>query len=140
MRSAGDGEAVRALLRLPGRPDQVARARRWLSDKLGRSHPLHDDCVLLASEIMTNAVVHSRTGAGGCFTLGLTLSDKRVHVSVRDEGSALPPCARATAADEVSGRGLPMLDALARRWGLVREDGMNEVWFELLAAPTGAGR
>lgn len=135
MMPAGDGLAVRAAVRLPGRPDQVARVRRWISAALGRDHPLHDDCVLLASEIVTNAVVHSRTGAGGCFTLDLAHGPQRVYVSVRDDGSAEPPCARGVAPDEPTGRGLPMLDALARRWGLIREDGVNEVWFELLAAP-----
>ncbi len=137
MESSGDGGAVRVFLRLPGRPDQVARARRWISQELGRGHPLHDDCVLLTSEIATNAVLHSRTGAGGAFTLDLSHSDKRVYVSVRDEGSAEPPCACHAAPSAANGRGLPLLEALARRWGLIREAGANEVWFELVVAPTG---
>ena len=35
-------------------------------------------------------------------------------------------------ADATGGRGLPLLEALAHRWGLVREAGANKVWFELV--------
>jgi hypothetical protein len=35
-------------------------------------------------------------------------------------------------ADATGGRGLPLLEALAHRWGLIREAGSNKVWFELV--------
>lgn len=76
------------VLRLAGSPDQVVRARRLVSMTLGRDHPLHDDCVLLTSEIATNAVIHSRSGDGGAFTVTVAYSATGVRVCVQDEGSS----------------------------------------------------
>ncbi|ACZ86094.1 ATP-binding protein [Streptosporangium roseum] len=120
------------VLRLAGSPDQVVRARRLVSMTLGRDHPLHDDCVLLTSEIATNAVVHSRSGDGGVFTVTVAYSSEAVRVCVQDAGSSNAPCVCHAPADATGGRGLPLLEALAHRWGLVREAGANKVWFELV--------
>lgn len=123
------------VLRLAGSPDQVVRARRLVSVTLGRDHPLHDDCVLLTSEIATNAIVHSRSGNGGAFTVTVACSASGVRVTVQDEGSATAPCVCRAPADATGGRGLPLVEALAHRWGLVREPGSNRVWFELVLEP-----
>ncbi len=123
------------MLHLAGSPDQVAKARRLVSTALGREHPLHDDCVLLTSEIATNAVIHSRSGEGGTFTVTVAYSAGGVRVSVQDEGSAEAPCVCHTSADATGGRGLPLIEALAHRWGFVREAGANRVWFELVLEP-----
>ncbi|WP_326821807.1 ATP-binding protein [Streptosporangium sp. NBC_01639] len=123
------------VLRLAGSPDQVARARRLVTMTLGRDHPLHDDCVLLTSEIATNAVLHSRSGDGGLFTVTVTCSAEAVRVCVQDEGSSSAPCVCRASADATGGRGLPLLEALAHRWGLVRQAGANRVWFELVLTP-----
>ncbi|MER5643130.1 ATP-binding protein [Streptosporangium sp. NPDC002524] len=125
------------VLRLAGSPDQVVRARRLVSMTLGRDHPLHDDCVLLTSEIATNAVIHSRSGEGGAFTVTVACSATGVRVSVQDEGSSETPAANRAPADATGGRGLPLLEALAHRWGVVREAGSNKVWFELVLEMTG---
>ncbi|GAA3446020.1 ATP-binding protein [Planomonospora venezuelensis] len=125
-------DSTERVLRLAGSPDQVARARRLISAILGRDHPLYDDCVLLTSEIATNAVIHSRSGDGGVFTVTVSCSPGCVRVCVQDEGSAEAPCLCHASAEDTGGRGLPLLEALAHRWGLVREAGMNKVWFELV--------
>ncbi|WP_169983256.1 MULTISPECIES: ATP-binding protein [unclassified Microbispora] len=132
MEISGDGAGNR-VARLAGGRDQVGRARRLVSAALGRDHPRHDDCVLLTSEIATNAVVHSRSGNGGTFTVTVSCLPDRVRVCVEDDGSAGPPCAGHPLPNGSSqgGRGLPLLDLLADRWGLVREGGRNEVWFEI---------
>ncbi|MFD0890108.1 ATP-binding protein [Streptosporangium algeriense] len=120
------------ILHLEGSPDQVGRARKLISAALGRDNPLHDDCVLLTSEIATNAVVHSRSGDGGMFTVTVTHWAGGVRVSVRDDGSAEVPCLCHTPADATGGRGLPLLEALSHSWGFTREAGTNLVWFELV--------
>ena len=125
-------------VRLPGTRDQVARARRMVSGALGRDHPLHDDCVLLTSEIVTNAVLHSDSGRVGAFTLTVSYTADRVRVSVRDDGSARPPCGCHADPYSPGGRGLPLLEALSRRWGVTREAGANNVWFELVLDLVGA--
>ncbi|MET8047354.1 ATP-binding protein [Streptosporangium sp. NPDC005286] len=40
-------------------PDQVRPARNFVAEILGDDHPLHDDAMLLTSELATNAVEHS---------------------------------------------------------------------------------
>src|SRR5450755_2876039 len=50
----------------PGRPDQVACARRFISRILSRC-PAAADAVLLTSELVTNTLLHTSTGAGGDF-------------------------------------------------------------------------
>ncbi|MBB5131934.1 anti-sigma regulatory factor (Ser/Thr protein kinase) [Thermocatellispora tengchongensis] len=132
------GPAVDRVFRLSGTIDQIARARRLVSAAVGRDHPLHDDCVLLTSEIATNAVLHSESGQGGEFTVSVSRTDGVVRVRVRDEGSIEPPCSCRANLYATNGRGLPLLEALARRWGVIREEGANTVWFELaldLVAP-----
>ncbi|MBP2705850.1 ATP-binding protein [Microbispora sp. RL4-1S] len=131
MEISGDGAGNR-VARLGGGRDQVGRARRLVSATLGRDHPRHDDCVLLTSEIATNAVLHSRSGAGGTFTVTVARLADRIRVCVEDGGSARPPCAgHPVAGGSTGGRGLPLLDALSDRWGLVRECGRTIVWFEI---------
>ncbi|GIH93590.1 ATP-binding protein [Planobispora siamensis] len=135
MNDSPEYDSTEWALRLEGSPDQVVQARRLVSATLGRDHPFHDDCVLLTSEVATNAVLHSRSGDGGVFVLAVSCSPWGVRVSVRDEGSAQPPLLARAAAESTGGRGLPLLDALAHRWGVVREAGTSEVWFELLPQP-----
>ncbi|WP_052424230.1 ATP-binding protein [Nonomuraea candida] len=124
----GPGDLV---VRLPGVPSQVARARELITVALGRDHPVHDDAVLLTSELATNAILHTKSGAGGSFTVTVASSETAVRVLVSDGGSEEPPCVCGTAAQSTSGRGLPLVEALSRRWGFTREDGATTVWFEL---------
>ncbi|MFI7441827.1 ATP-binding protein [Nonomuraea indica] len=122
------------LVRLPGLPSQVSRVRRLVAAALGRDHPLYDDCALLASELATNAILHSRSGAGGWFTVAVRTSGAAVRVWVADAGSEEPPCACRTGPRATGGRGLPLLEALSHRWGLSRSGGATTVWFELAHA------
>ncbi|HLU72888.1 MAG TPA: ATP-binding protein [Nonomuraea sp.] len=130
-------------IRLPGDPVAVARARSLVTSALGRGHPLHDDCALLISELATNAILHSRSGAGGTFTVRLRVSGSTtgamVLVCVEDAGSDGPPCLCGADPDATSGRGLPILEALSHRWGYTRGDGTTTVWFELLMVTVPAG-
>ncbi|MCK2218836.1 ATP-binding protein [Actinomadura sp. ATCC 31491] len=127
------------MVQLPGAPSQVAKARGIVTEALGRDHPLYDDVVLLTSELATNAVLHTRSGAGGSFTVTVTSSQSVVRVCVEDAGSDGPPCVCRTGTQSTSGRGLPLIEALSHRWGFTRENGSTTVWFELLQAGVQAG-
>jgi anti-sigma regulatory factor (Ser/Thr protein kinase) len=135
-----DGEPDDQLVvRFPGVPSQVAGARGLVKATLGRDHPLYDDCVLLTSELATNAILHSRSGDGGSFTVSVRASPAVVRVRVQDGGSSGPPCLCRTGKQSTSGRGLPLVEALSHRWGFARQGGMTAVWFELqlVALPAG---
>ncbi|MGN9780391.1 ATP-binding protein [Nonomuraea sp. ZG12] len=134
-----DPGSHRLELRFPGIPSQVARARSLVTAVLGRDHPLHDDCVLLTSELATNAILHSRSGAGGEFTVTVLAARDVVRVCVEDAGSEEPPCACRANAQSTGGRGLPLLEALSHRWGFTRGGGRTAVWFELPLVTVPAG-
>ncbi|MEV5503499.1 ATP-binding protein [Nonomuraea fuscirosea] len=127
------------VVRLRGVPSQVSRARELVTAVLGRDHPLYDDVVLLTSELATNAILHTRSGAGGSFTVTVASSETGVRVFVSDAGSDGPPCVCRTSTQSTSGRGLPLIEALSHRWGFTREAGTTTVWFELLRAHVPAG-
>ncbi|MFG1702054.1 ATP-binding protein [Nonomuraea sp. M3C6] len=136
----GDEPGARDLaVRLPGIPSQVSRARGLVTAALGRDHPLYDDVALLTSELATNAVLHTRSGSGGSFTVTVTSSETLVRVYVSDGGSDGPPCVCRTGAQSTTGRGLPLIEALSHRWGFTRQEGTTTVWFELLQGRMPAG-
>jgi anti-sigma regulatory factor (Ser/Thr protein kinase) len=126
-------------LRFPGVPSQVSGARSLVTAVLGRDHPLHDDCALLTSELATNAILHSRSGAGGSFTVAVRADGDLVRVCVQDGGSDQPPCVCRSGPESTGGRGLPLLEALSHRWGFSRQDGTTCVWFELLLVTVPSG-
>ena len=83
--------------------------------------------LLLASELVTNSVVHGPAGPG---TVGLLISVERnvLRVEVSD-GS--PHAATPKAPSEDGGLGLSFVAEMASRWGSERDDGLNVTWFEL---------
>jgi anti-anti-sigma factor len=83
---------------------------------------LVDLAVLLASELVTNAVVHARTD----LRLQVELRGERLHLAVRD-GS--PRLLRLVPADTQAqaGRGLMLVERLARAWGVHPHPGGGKV-------------
>jgi serine/threonine-protein kinase RsbW len=133
-----------------GGVDQVIAVRHWLEDLLPDC-AARADAVLLASELCTNAIVHSRSGeAGGQFSVDVDWAPALLRVVVGDQGSAkapaLPPRSGATAALGESGRGLLLVDNVADRWGTASRPHRRWVWADidwqdrggpLLSAPGG---
>ena len=85
-----------------------------------------DVAVLLASELVTNVVLHARTE----FELRVALRPDRLRVEVCDMIPA-PPTIRTPVPSDFSGRGLGLLAALAGRWGVDTGADGKSVWFEL---------
>lgn len=87
-----------------------------------------DDLRLILSELVTNAVVH---GDGPSVDLLLRADGPVVRGEVIDQGDGfeLPPLPTLHAP---GGRGLAIVGALTRTWGVER--GSTHVWFELDAA------
>jgi anti-sigma regulatory factor (Ser/Thr protein kinase) len=120
---------------IPAVPEQVRAVRVFVARVLGESHAHLDLALLLASELVTNPVLHSGSAVpGGVVTVTVSAGDDVVRVEVTDRmgdgGPVLPPAA--PAADEAEGnRGLWLVDALAARWGYQRGGGLATTWFEL---------
>ncbi|MDX3458229.1 SpoIIE family protein phosphatase [Streptomyces sp. ME02-8801-2C] len=105
----------------PGRARRLARRAlsRWgLED-------LTDSVELLVSEVVTNAVRY----ASKPITLRLLRTDV-LRCEVGDDVPQLPRLRQARATDE-GGRGLYLVNRLARRWGATRLSTGKVVWFEL---------
>jgi serine/threonine-protein kinase RsbW len=114
----------------PGRPDQVACARRFISRLLARC-PAAADAVLLTSELVTNTLLHSTTGTGGDFEVIACHGQGGIRVTVSDDGSRRGPVLHPDSTLATSGRGLALVGALAARWGHQGDDRGRTVWFEL---------
>ncbi|WP_254399065.1 SpoIIE family protein phosphatase [Streptomyces sp. AC602_WCS936] len=110
-------------------PDDTApgRARRLARRALGRwgMEDLTDSVELLVSEVVTNAVRYATKPV----TLRLLRTDV-LRCEVGDDVPQLPRLRQARATDE-GGRGLYLVNRLARRWGATRLSTGKVVWFEL---------
>ena len=90
-----------------------------------------DDAVLVASELVTNAVVHSGGSPADTIQIRAVLVRGGVSISVHDPGlSGDPPRLRDTGVMQAGGWGLRIVERLARRWGCERDPG-HRVWAEL---------
>jgi serine/threonine-protein kinase RsbW len=114
----------------PGRPDQVACARRFISRILSRC-PAAADAVLLTSELVTNTLLHTSTGAGGDFEVTARHGPGGIRVTVTDDGSRGGPVLVPDSTLATSGRGLALVGAVASRWGHQGSERGRAVWFEL---------
>lgn len=122
---------VLGTLTVPGRPEHVARARRFITRTVSAAGRIDSDAAtLLTSELVTNAIQHTRSGDGGSVTVTVTGLPDGVLVEVTDQGAAGAPSVRGElyAAD---GHGLYLVQRLARRWGYLHDPAGTTVWFHL---------
>jgi anti-sigma regulatory factor (Ser/Thr protein kinase) len=132
-------QAVLGRLTMPGRADHVSEARALVVKALGDLHPRVDDAVLMVSELVTNAIVHSNSRRpGGTVTVTVLESADGVRVEVADYGSELTtPVVRADR-NATDGHGLFLVQSLADQWGYLRGEAGTTVWFALRRARTAA--
>ncbi|CAM5423669.1 Serine/threonine protein phosphatase OS=Streptomyces alboniger OX=132473 GN=CP975_22565 PE=4 SV=1 [Streptomyces alboniger] len=104
-----------------------SRARRLARSALARwgLEDMTDAVELLVSEVVTNAVRY----ASRPITLRLLRTDV-LRCEVGDDVPQLPRLRQARATDE-GGRGLYLVNKMARRWGATRLSTGKVVWFEL---------
>lgn len=87
--------------------------------------------MLLISELVTNAVVHTGCPAVLRMLFGAGAAEAgTVRVEVAD-ASARPPRPRHADGDDTNGRGLELVDGLADRWGWQREGAGKSIWCEV---------
>ncbi|WP_374955416.1 ATP-binding protein [Streptomyces sp. Ru72] len=117
---------------LAAHPGAVARARQLTRARLAGWAVCEDTCdtaVLVVSELVTNAIVHT---AGEHVVCELHAEDDLVRIAVRDEGCAPgEPRPARQRPDEEHGRGLLLVAALCRAWGAQEAGPGLLVWAEL---------
>jgi anti-sigma regulatory factor (Ser/Thr protein kinase) len=115
-------------IRVAGGPDAPAEAR----SALRRFHPelapeLMQVVVLLASELVSNAVKHARALS---IPIRCEVTPSHVRVEVSDGGKRFRPRMTELEPGQRGGWGLYLVDEMASRWGVSERDGKS-VWFEI---------
>jgi anti-sigma regulatory factor (Ser/Thr protein kinase) len=115
---------------LEAKPQSARAARRFVEELLREWHREHvsDLVTLLTSELVTNAVTHARSS----LDLEVDCLRDAVRVCVHDRGEGVP-VRRHVSIEATSGRGLALVDTLARRWGVDPGSPGKAVWFEVSA-------
>ncbi|MFJ6729575.1 ATP-binding protein [Streptomyces sp. NPDC091281] len=125
----------------PGQAWQVAQARHYVAGLLEGEHPgLINDAVLVVGELAANAVRHTRSGwYRGWFLVIVGFNDELIRIQVIDQGGDTEPRLREhVSAVEEGGRGLSMVAASAKDWGVKNlAKGECSVWADLPRVPAG---
>jgi len=144
-RAQHDDDITLLLARTPTRPGEraaldvepqasaVATTRYFIRDRLAEwsvDPDIVETAILLASELVTNAVRHGR----GRVSVRLRLGCSRLYLEVDDEGSSAPE-PRTAEDDDEGGRGLQLVTVLAEAWGARPLDRGKSVWCALRLRP-----
>ncbi len=142
MRDSLRGEVSAAgTVLLPWAPASVAVARKRLAADLsaaGIFDAAVGDAVLVVSELLSNAIRHARPLPGANVQVAWAVDQDAVEVAVSDGGGPTAPTRAHATVSALGGRGLDIVEYLARRWGVRSDDSGQTVW-AVLAAPA-AGR
>ena len=88
---------------------------------------LVDTAKLLVSELVANVVIHAHSEV----EVVLCASDDAVIVEVHDGAGQQQPVRKHYSDTSTTGRGLMLVEALSRRWGVDNLGSGKVVWFEL---------
>ncbi len=128
-------------VRLQPEPASCSLARRFVVDRVhrwDRDH-LSDAAALCATELATNAVLHSRepfiltvrTAGEGVRIEVLDRSPEQLPITTPSEGSAVDLTSWGS-----SGRGMQIVASLALRWGVFATEEAKTIWVEVRDEPT----
>ncbi len=110
-------------------PEAVRHARRYTRRAL-RSWGVGaytDAALLIVSELVTNALVHT----DGQVRLDLTLVNHRLRIAVADNSPRTPIKPTSIGWEATGGRGILLVEAMSATWGTVPVSGGKQVWSEI---------
>ena len=118
---------------LPARAEFVARARTLVRERLRCwriGGDLHDTAMLVVSELVTNAVVHTDGHLVACELLN---GAEHLRITVQDQGSSPAEPHVCHGIEEERGRGLLLVEAVSSAWGAhhAKQGSGRIVWAEL---------
>lgn len=127
--------AILGSVTVPGSPEHVSGTRAFIASTLAELPGVdRDAATLLTSELVTNAILHTESGApGGTVTVVVLEVHGGVLVEVVDDGSAGMPVVKADLY-AAEGHGLFLVQQLAAQWGFLRDPAGTTVWFHLAMA------
>ena len=129
--------AILGSVTMPGRAEEVSGARAFITRTLAaadRGQRVDSDAAtLLTSELVTNAIMHTASGAtGGSVTIVVVDVPDGVLIEVTDDGSPGTPVVKGDLF-AANGHGLYLVQQLAAQWGYLRNPAGTTVWFHLVA-------
>jgi anti-sigma regulatory factor (Ser/Thr protein kinase) len=111
-------------------PEAVRHARRFTRRTLrawGVPDDSMDGALLVVSELVTNALVHT----DGQVRLDITLINHRLRISVADTSPRTPIKPTSIGWEATGGRGILLVEAMSATWGTVPVSGGKQVWSEI---------
>ncbi|MFG2309156.1 SpoIIE family protein phosphatase [Streptomyces sp. NPDC048566] len=110
-------------------PEAVRHARRYTRRAMrGWGVAAHlDAALLIVSELVTNALVHT----DGQVRLDLTLINHRLRIAVADNSPRTPIKPASIGWEATGGRGILLVEAMSDTWGTVPVSGGKQVWSEI---------
>jgi anti-sigma regulatory factor (Ser/Thr protein kinase) len=113
----------------PNEPASVTAARKFVKTVLqGVAPDILQVVELMVSELATNCVRHTDDG----FEISVQQDAAEIRVEASDRGGGKPRL-RSPGPMDPHGRGLRIVDALSRAWGIDIGRGEKLVWFEVPA-------
>jgi anti-sigma regulatory factor (Ser/Thr protein kinase) len=123
------GEQADVSADLPAQITAARQARHVVADAVrswGHEQLLVADAELVACELATNAILHARTP----FRVSVQRYGQVVRIAVQDRATALPAM-HEPGPTAVGGRGMHLIAAISRRWGVEVTAHGKTVWAEL---------
>ncbi|MFF0200754.1 SpoIIE family protein phosphatase [Streptomyces sp. NPDC005017] len=110
-------------------PEAVRHARRFTRRTLRAWDVTEeiDAVLLIVSELVTNALVHT----DGRVRLDLTLVNSRLRIAVNDSSPRTPVKPTSIGWEATGGRGLLLVEASSATWGTLPVSGGKQVWSEI---------
>jgi hypothetical protein len=127
--AAAETDGARWRRVFPGDERQLGVLRRWLASVLPEC-PARDGIISVATELGSNALLHTASGHGGLFAVEITWSGSVVRVAVADGGSPAEPHVIDDPAAE-HGRGLLLVRGLSARTGVTSDHRGRLVWADV---------
>ncbi len=122
-----------ALMQLSGQGGDLAAARSWTRDTLPCvTGDELDDLLLIVNELVSNAFDHGRSPYA--LRLYQLTEPCSVRVEVDDASPELPVPGRSRIGDH-RGRGLVIVNELAKDWGVLPGPAGKTVWAEITCEP-----
>lgn len=112
---------------LPADPTSASFARRAVNEACADVGVELDSLLLCTSELVTNALLHATPP----MELEVVIQESSVRVAVHDRGAGTVQRRRPIRPDNLSGRGLDIVDTLASRWGSDSTATGKVIWFEI---------
>ena len=128
---SAEGKISVQTMRVPWTMSSAVDARRALVSELravGVDPVLVDECEIVISELVTNAVRHAKPLADGKIRVSWSVRAGVVEIDVTDGGGPTSPRPAPRSVWSAGGRGLRIVGSLAQEWGVRENSTGSTVW------------